>query len=181
MKAVGRVLCALAGLFFVGFGIYFLVRPGVALASVAVILGISAVVYGIFAIISYFSKEKVPGAGWLLFDGIVSVLFGILMWCTPMVAFVALMLPYLLSFWVLFKGLAVFMRSFDLKAINVPGWGWSTALGVICVLLAFVLIFNPLLTTVLFGTMVAVALIFFGIASIAQVFAAPKVQTPAEQ
>ena len=43
-------------------------------------LAIFFVVEGIFDLVFYFRQRGAPGAGWMLFDGIVTLILGLLVW-----------------------------------------------------------------------------------------------------
>jgi uncharacterized membrane protein HdeD (DUF308 family) len=59
-------------------GIYLVMHPALALASFTFVLGIVFMVEGVLQIIAYFGTRALPGSGWILFDGIVTVLLAIL-------------------------------------------------------------------------------------------------------
>jgi len=61
-------------------GLWMLFQPGVALASLTLILAGYFVIAGIVQAFGAFDVKPDKGWGWLLFSGIVSVLLGILIW-----------------------------------------------------------------------------------------------------
>ncbi len=61
-------------------GVWMLAQPGVALASLTLVLAAYFVVAGIFEVIGAFGAKPMKGWGWLLFGGIVSVVLGIMIW-----------------------------------------------------------------------------------------------------
>jgi len=61
-------------------GLYMVVRPGLALATLTLVLAIYFFVDGIFEIIEAFDLKPLNGWGWMLFGGIVSILLGIMIW-----------------------------------------------------------------------------------------------------
>jgi uncharacterized membrane protein HdeD (DUF308 family) len=61
-------------------GIYMMAQPDSALVTVAVFLAMYFAVSGIFEVIYALRVKPVPGWGWLLFGGVVSLLLGIMMW-----------------------------------------------------------------------------------------------------
>jgi len=61
-------------------GVYTLIAPGVALATLTLVLAAYFVVTGIAEVFSALGASGVPGRGWLLFSGIVSVLLGVMIW-----------------------------------------------------------------------------------------------------
>ena len=61
-------------------GVYMLAMPGVALASLTLLLAGYFFVSGVFEVIGAFGAKPMQGWGWLLFGGIVSVVLGIMIW-----------------------------------------------------------------------------------------------------
>ena len=68
------------GLLAVGAGLVILVRPGVGLAWLTLLLAIYFLVDGICEIIAAFKIKPDPGWGWELFNGIIALLLGIMIW-----------------------------------------------------------------------------------------------------
>ena len=61
-------------------GIYFLMHPLLGLASFTLALAFFFVAEGVMDLIAYFQNRRTEGAGWILFDGIVTLILGILVW-----------------------------------------------------------------------------------------------------
>ena len=170
MNKISKVLLVIAGLIFVGVGCYMIARPGVTLISLAFVLGIAMAVFGVFAIVSYAQNKDSIGAGWLLFDGIISILFSVLMFSHQFFTFVAVLIPYMFSFWVLFKGISGFLFAFDLKKLGSKNWVWMCILGLLCAIAGIASIFEPLLTAFIFAMILGSAFIIYGIITILQPF-----------
>jgi uncharacterized membrane protein HdeD (DUF308 family) len=64
----------LLGIVYGGIGFYVLARPGAGLASLTLALAIYLVMEGMLEFILSFQLRPAPGSGWLLFDGIVTLL-----------------------------------------------------------------------------------------------------------
>jgi uncharacterized membrane protein HdeD (DUF308 family) len=61
-------------------GIYFLLNPLLGVASFTLALAFFFVAEGVFDLIAYFQNRTAEGSGWILFDGIVTLILGILVW-----------------------------------------------------------------------------------------------------
>ena len=61
-------------------GVVLVANPLIATGFLTILLAIYFVIDGIFEIVAWFQTRSAPGSGWMLFGGIVSVLFGIMMW-----------------------------------------------------------------------------------------------------
>jgi uncharacterized membrane protein HdeD (DUF308 family) len=74
----GYLWKTLIGIFYIIGGIYLFMHPALALATFTIVLGVVFLIEGFLQIIAFFGTRALPGAGWLLFDGIVTVLLAIL-------------------------------------------------------------------------------------------------------
>src|SRR6202789_3824867 len=61
-------------------GVYLLMHPKLSLVSLSLALAVLFFVEGIFHIVTWFQVRSAPGAGWLLFDGIVTLILAVLIW-----------------------------------------------------------------------------------------------------
>jgi len=78
---IGPVLwrVGVAVLYFVT-GLYFLVNPGVGLATLTLFLGGFFIAEGVFDAIAYFAMPTIGRSRWLLADGVISTILGIMIW-----------------------------------------------------------------------------------------------------
>jgi len=70
----------LAGIVFVIGGLYMVTHPLMALGSLTLMLALLILAVGIFDIIAYFRSQREEASGWVLFNGIVAILLGALIW-----------------------------------------------------------------------------------------------------
>ncbi len=68
------------GIIYIIAGIYLLMHPVGGLLALTLFLASFLLVYGIFALVLAFRMRPHNGWGWVLFDGIVTMLLGILIW-----------------------------------------------------------------------------------------------------
>jgi uncharacterized membrane protein HdeD (DUF308 family) len=61
-------------------GVYFFLHPGLGLLSLTLVLALVFFIEGVFRIVSWFAFRHIPGAGWALFDGIVTLILAFLIW-----------------------------------------------------------------------------------------------------
>ena len=74
------LLVFLIGLLSIVIGGYMLARPGMALATLTLVLAAYFFVDGIFEIIWAFRLRPIKGWGWALFSGVVALALGIMIW-----------------------------------------------------------------------------------------------------
>ena len=77
----GRVILEIIlGLLYIVAGIYILMNPLRGLLALTLVIACFLVVYGIFALVLAFQLRPLSGWGWVLFDAIVTILLGVLIW-----------------------------------------------------------------------------------------------------
>jgi uncharacterized membrane protein HdeD (DUF308 family) len=70
----------LIGLAYLLAGGYLFFHPLAGLIGLTAILGAYLLIKGIFELISGFFLRVLPGGGWLLFDGVINLILGIIIW-----------------------------------------------------------------------------------------------------
>ncbi len=146
-NAVIRVLWIISGILLLIAGIYILINPAVGVASMSLMLGIIMLLSGIVDVIVFARWNKfITGAGWILADGILTIVLALFLMFNQILAAAAL--PLLFSMWLLFTGIARIVGSVDIKKAGVRGWGWFLALGIIVTALGVISLFEPLATLI---------------------------------
>src|SRR5208282_558096 len=80
-QGVGHILWKLlVAVLYLIVGIYFLLNPLLGVAAFTLALAIFFVLEGVFDLVAYFKARGLPGSGWILFDGIVTLILGLLVW-----------------------------------------------------------------------------------------------------
>lgn len=74
------LLEVLLGVIYIIAGVYLLMHPVGGLLALTLILASFLLVYGIFALVLAFQIRPRNGWGWVLFDGIITILLGVLIW-----------------------------------------------------------------------------------------------------
>lgn len=74
------LLEVLLGIIYIIAGVYLLMHPVGGLLALTLILASFLLVYGVFALVLAFQIKPRGGWGWVLFDGIITILLGILIW-----------------------------------------------------------------------------------------------------
>lgn len=76
-NVIWKVLVAIAYLIA---GIYFLMNPVIGVAGFTLALAIFFVAEGVFDLAAYFLARNLPGGVWILIDGIITLILGVLIW-----------------------------------------------------------------------------------------------------
>jgi len=68
------------GIIYIVAGVYLIMHPVGSLLALTLLLACFLLVYGIFALVLAFRMRPHNGWGWVLFDGIITILLGALIW-----------------------------------------------------------------------------------------------------
>ncbi len=83
MRTAGGIVWELLlGALYLGVGIYTLMHPVAGLASLTLVLAAYLFVEGVMEFFLSFKLRPMPGANWLLLDGVITVILGALIWRT---------------------------------------------------------------------------------------------------
>ena len=72
----------LLGIVYIFIGVYLLVHPVAGLASLTIALAIYLLLESILEFVLGFTLRPLPGSGWLLFDGIITLILAVMIWRT---------------------------------------------------------------------------------------------------
>jgi len=78
--AGSKVWEVLVGIVYLAAGVYLILHPAAGLASLTLLLAFYLFFEGIFELVLFFQERSRSGAGWLLFDGILTLLLGWMIW-----------------------------------------------------------------------------------------------------
>ena len=82
-RSTGGILWEiLLGALYIFIGVYVLVHPAVGLASLTLALAIYLLLEAILEAVMGFTLRPLPGSGWLLFDGIITLILAVMIWRT---------------------------------------------------------------------------------------------------
>ncbi len=78
--AGSTALKVLLGLIYFGVGVLLLFNPWAGAVSLTLVVGIFFFIDGAFRVVTAFQVKPAPRWGWMLFNGIVTIILGILIW-----------------------------------------------------------------------------------------------------
>lgn len=160
-----KTLNIVAGGLLVAAGIYCLCNQDIAVISAGVLLGAFMLAAGVAEIVVFSGAGRLLiGSGWLLLDGVLTVLMSLFLLFNQW--FTLLSLPLLFTLWLLFSGVSRFVSAFDLRALGVRGWGWVLAVGIALMVFGFVCLMDPWVSVVAMGVTVGLVFILEGISAI---------------
>ncbi len=153
----------LAGILFIVIGVWTIFTPVANLVGIALMISIMMLASGISEIMAYFGGDQATHSGWVLAGGILSVVFGIWLMVGQNTLAMAAVLPFVFAAWVASAGMLRAVGSFSLKEKGGEYWGWVLALGILETILGFVLMYFPVLSTVVITILLSALFITHGI------------------
>jgi uncharacterized membrane protein HdeD (DUF308 family) len=80
-KGIGHIVWKLlVAVFYLAAGAYLIARPALGLASLTLALAIFFAAEGVVDVVAYFSTRKSGGSAWMLLDGVVTLVLGLMIW-----------------------------------------------------------------------------------------------------
>ena len=98
-----RTMFLFRGILAVMFGVIALVSPKLTLSALVFVYGLFALISGITAVVAALRNTEFPGWGWLLAEGILGILAGVVALVWPGIT--ALAFIYLLAAWAILTGI----------------------------------------------------------------------------
>ena len=133
LAAVGKAIwwmILLRGIFAILFGVFALIFPDATLVALAILFAVYAFLDGITTIAHALRiRSRSPRWGWLLAQGILSVLAGVIAALFPVLTglFGALVVVYLIAFWAVFTGVAGFRAAHAMTDGGRKAWAYVAA------------------------------------------------------
>ena len=101
----------------------------------------------------------------IMYTRIGLILLGILLLCTPSMLFT--ILPFVLGFWLLFRGFMAVGVASEMMGVGIKGAGWTMTLGILVIISAFLVLFNPIIGVGVVVFWVGLSLLLAGVDLIA--------------
>lgn len=160
-------LMLVTGLLLLSIGILIFVYPQQSYLGLALLFGWVMLLSGLFQIaLTASNRHFLTGRGWMLAGAIIEIVLGFILIFN--IALSEATMPVFLGFWLLFRGFNAIGLGGDMDAMEIRGSGWTIASGVLLLLCALWILFQPLV----FGTQaviiwVGISLLLAGLASCA--------------
>ena len=142
------------GILYIGVALCLMFAPLSSYVALSIIFSISMLVSGILEILFAISNKHVSSWGWYLAGGIIDLIIGIYLVAYPMVSMEGI--PFLIAFWLMFRGSSATGYSMALKRYGTRDWGWYMAFGILAILCSLLILWQPAV-----GALYAVYMISF--------------------
>lgn len=166
----------IAGVALVALGVLCIIYPGSTIVSLAWAFGLMLLVTGCSTFAAWATLRRInPFSGLTFLAALLQVILGVVLFINP--APLAIALPFVFAFWVMYEGLNVLLDSFNYKRLGFRRW-WLLSLFGLLVLCAgcYGLFCNPAASAQTIAWLVGVGIIFDGISYWLRVAAANKVE-----
>jgi len=155
-------LLLLTGLILAAAGIWIFTSPATAYLSLSFLFGACILSIGFFeTIFAISARHSLEGWGWTLASGLLDIVIGVYLLAFPGVTMV--ILPFVLGFWLLFRGFSAVGFSFDMKSYGDLNWGWFLLFAIGIIFFAVMILAVPAFGVANIIVWTGLALIFAGI------------------
>lgn len=156
------------------FGALLLFKPDLSLTLFSVMIGVAMMIFGVFKIIGYLSRDLYRLAfQYDLAFGVLLVVLGILMVIQPQ--FITRTLFIAVGIYFMTDGLLKVQISLDAKSFGIRQWWLILAIAVLSVAAGLIMVFRPADSARLFTVFFGISLIMDGILNLATVLTTVKI------
>ena len=156
----------LLGLLYILIAICLMFTPLASYVALSVLFSVSMFVSGTLEILfAVTNRKNISSWGWYLASGIIDLILGIYLMAN--IGLSMAVLPFIVAFWLMFRGFASTGYAMDLKRYGTRNWGWYMAFGVLAILCSIGIIWQPGLGALSLVYMIAYTLLIIGIFRVA--------------
>ena len=135
-------LSLILGILYITVALCLLFPPGSSYIALSVIFSISMLISGIIEIIFSISNRRgISSWGWYLAGGIIDLILGIYLVAYPLLSMEVI--PFIVAFWMMFRGFSATGYSMDLKRYGTREWGWYMGFGILAIICSLIILWQP--------------------------------------
>ena len=135
-------LSLILGILYIIVALCLLFAPGSSYIALSVIFSISMLISGIIEIIFSISNRRgISSWGWYLAGGIIDLILGIYLVAYPLLSMEVI--PFIVAFWMMFRGFSATGYSMDLKRYGTREWGWYMGFGILAIICSLIILWQP--------------------------------------
>lgn len=143
-------------------GIVVFRTPMATFLTIAVFFSFGFMISGIVeAVYAFINRKELDIWGWYLALGILTFIVGLQLIMRPDLS--VMLLTLYIGFWLLFRSIMYISSAIDLKRLHSSNWGWVLAFGILGVIFSFLLLWNPIATSITVSIWIGFGLISLGI------------------
>jgi uncharacterized membrane protein HdeD (DUF308 family) len=162
-----RWMAALKGLVLMLLGGVALFYPIATILTFVIYVGITTIITGVIITIAAIVNYRVKGWGWALAEGILDIIFGIVLLSYPFMT--ALIFPIMVGFWIFFGGVLQISASIAYRS-EMKSWWLGLLFGIVAVGFAFWLLYTPVSSALALTYVIGIFALVFGVYYIISAF-----------
>ena len=172
MSTFNRIFWLITSVIMIIVGILCFFNPDSVMLTLAWFLGAAVLLDGISSI-CYFcgSGKENKGSGWLLFDGILSIILGFIVLFSNASTMIGAIIPIMYSIWIICKGILGVIHSCHTKTLGWSSWWILFIISIIIIILGVLAFIHPIISVITIAIMIGLFFLISGILSLAQWFA----------
>ena len=154
-------LSLLVGLLYIIVAIYLMFAPLASYVALSILFSVSMFVSGLFEIaFALANKKGISSWGWYLAGGIIDMIFGFYLIAYPLLSMEVI--PFIIAFWLMFRGFSSVGYAMDLKRYGTRDWGWYIAFGILAVICSLIILWQPAIGALYAVYMISFAFLIIG-------------------
>jgi uncharacterized membrane protein HdeD (DUF308 family) len=157
-------MVALRGLLLLLFGLAAVFWPGVTLTVLVLWIGAGFLVNGVIALVAAVAGRDVEGRGWLVIEGLLGLLAGIVTFVYPGITQIVLL--WLVAGWAIFSGIAQVAAAVQFRKVIRGEWLLGLA-GALAIVFGMLLIARPAVGLLTVALLIGWFAILYGVALLA--------------
>jgi uncharacterized membrane protein HdeD (DUF308 family) len=135
-------LLLVTGLALISTGIWIFASPAAAYLSLSILFGVIILITGFFEIVfAITARGSLDGWGWMLASGILDLVIGTYLLMYPGITMA--ILPFILGFWLMFRGFSAMGVAFDMKSYGAKDWGLLLIFALAVIFFGFMVLAVP--------------------------------------
>lgn len=149
------------GILYVVAALILMFSPFSGYAALSVLFSVSMLFSGLLEISFAVSNRKtVSSWGWYLAGGIIDLILGFYLIAYPMLSME--IIPFIIAFWLMFRGFSLFGYSMDLRRYGTKDWGWYIAFGILSIICSLIILWQPAVGAIYAVYMISFAFLIIG-------------------
>lgn len=130
------------GILYVIVAISLMFSPLSGYAVLSILFSVSMLFSGLLEIsFAVSNRRRVSSWGWYLAGGIIDMILGFYLIAYPMLSMEVI--PFIIAFWLMFRGFSSVGYAMDLKRYGTRDWGWYVAFGILAVICSLIILWQP--------------------------------------
>ena len=130
------------GILYVIVAISLMFSPLSGYAVLSILFSVSMLFSGLLEIsFAVSNRRRVSSWGWYLAGGIIDMILGFYLITYPMLSMEVI--PFIIAFWLMFRGFSSVGYAMDLKRYGTRDWGWYVAFGILAVICSLIILWQP--------------------------------------